>query len=207
MSDAQPPISRPTATSTVEEPDLPAYDEEERPSRKLTGAIGWIVAAVAFAVAVLALVQVFRPLPQGSQYYLIIFLAGTLPLVFLAYRSGIPVPARWRRATDRPTLLDWVLAVVTVGVCLYPVLFGYNAFLDRQGLLAPTDVAMGAVLLVLVVEACRRTTGWVLPLVCLLFLAYGYYGGLLPQSWSIAHAGLDFDQIVDALYNSGSGFY
>ncbi|MET0425064.1 MAG: TRAP transporter fused permease subunit, partial [Actinoplanes sp.] len=36
---------------------------------------------------------------------------------------------------------------------------------------------------------------------------YGYYGGLLPQNWPIAHAGLDFAQIVDALYNSGSGFY
>lgn len=84
---------------------------------------------------------------------------------------------------------------------------GYNAFLDRQGLLAPTDVAMGALLLVLVVEACRRTTGWVLPAVCLVFLAYGYYGGLLPLNWVIAHAGLDFSQIVDALYNSGSGFY
>ena len=42
---------------------------------------------------------------------------------------------------------------------------------------------------------------------CGLFLAYGYYGGLLPQGWAIAHAGLDFDQIVDALYNSGSGFF
>ena len=40
-----------------------------------------------------------------------------------------------------------------------------------------------------------------------MFLAYGYYGGLLPQGWDIAHAGLDFDQIIDALYNSGSGFY
>ncbi|MDG4821440.1 TRAP transporter fused permease subunit [Asanoa sp. WMMD1127] len=209
MSDAQPPINRPTLTSTVDEAaDVPAFDDEERPARVLTGRIGWGVAVVAFAVAVLVLVQVFRPLPQGSQYYLIIFLAGTLPLVFLAYRSGVPLPARWRRPDrDRPTVADWVLAVLAVGVCLYPVLGGYNAFLDRQGLLAPTDVAMGAVLLILVVEACRRTTGWVLPLVCILFLAYGYYGGLLPQSWSIAHAGLDFDQIVDALYNSGSGFY
>ena len=66
---------------------------------------------------------------------------------------------------------------------------------------------MGALLLVLILEACRRTTGWALPIVCGLFLAYGYYGGLLPQGWAIAHAGLDFDQIIDALYNSGSGFF
>jgi TRAP transporter 4TM/12TM fusion protein len=195
------------------------YDEEERPARRLTGPVERGVAVVAFAVAVLVLWQVFRPLAQGSQFYLMIFLAGVLPLVFLSYRSGVPLPARLRRAPregrDLPTVADWALATVTLLVCLYPVLpfgigeagGGYDAFLDRQALLAPADVAMGAVLLLLVVEACRRTTGWVLPAVCLLFLGYGYYGGLLPQTWSIAHAGLDFSQIVDALYNSGSGFY
>ncbi len=100
MSDAQPPINRPTLTSTVDAAaEVPAFDDEERPARVLTGRIGWGVAVVAFAVAVLVLAQVFRPLPQGSQYYLIIFLAGTLPLVFLAYRSGVPLPARWRRPT------------------------------------------------------------------------------------------------------------
>ena len=66
---------------------------------------------------------------------------------------------------------------------------------------------MGAVLLVLLLEACRRATGWVLPAVCVAFLGYGYYGGLLPQSWPVAHAGLDFDSLIDAFYNSDSGFY
>ncbi|MEV0064673.1 TRAP transporter fused permease subunit [Nocardia sp. NPDC050718] len=186
-------------------------DDQERPARTLTGFPARLVGVVALALAVLALWQVFRPLPQGSQYYLVVFLAIALPLVFLSYRSG------WGRLdrADAPAPLDWVLAAVTLFVCLYPVLpftigdggGGYDAFLDRQGMLAPVDVVFGAVLLVLILEACRRTTGWILPLVCLVFLAYGYYGGLLPQSWAIAHAGLDVDQIVDALYNSGSGFY
>src|SRR5689334_11049354 len=78
--------------STLHEPgeDPPAvhYDDEEKPARDLTGPVGIGVAAVAFAVAILVLWQVFRPLPQGSQFYLIVFLAGTLPLVFLSYRSG-----------------------------------------------------------------------------------------------------------------------
>jgi TRAP transporter 4TM/12TM fusion protein len=183
-----------------EEPASVHFDEEERPARELTGRLGAFVAVVAFLVALLVLAQVFRPLAQGSQFYLIIFLAGTLPLVFLSYSSGL-FKRTW------PDLLFAVLALV---VCLYPVnpfAGGYNAFLDRQGLLEPVDVAFGAVLLLLVVEACRRTTGWALPVVCLFFLGYGYYGGLLPQHWPVAHAGLDFAQIVDALYNSGSGFY
>ncbi|HET6530979.1 MAG TPA: TRAP transporter fused permease subunit [Actinoplanes sp.] len=180
------------------------YDDEELPARTLTGPIGIAVAVVAFLVALLVLWQVFRPLAQGSQYYLIIFLAGTLPLIFLSYHSGLG------RKRDRPTVADWILAVGALLVCLYPVnpfTGGYDAFLNRQGLLEPIDVVFGAVLLVLTVEACRRTTGWALPIVCLAFLAYAYYGGLLPQNWPVAHVGLDFAQIVDALYNSGSGFY
>ena len=121
-----------------------AYDDEERPARRLTGPVERLVAVVAFAVALLVLWQVFRPLSQGSQFYLIIFLAGVLPLVFLSYRSGLPLPARLRRPRrddrDLPTPLDWVLAAVALVVCLYPVLpfgigeagGGYNAFLDRQ---------------------------------------------------------------------------
>ncbi|WP_378742053.1 TRAP transporter permease [Nocardia brasiliensis] len=192
-------------------PPIVEVDDEERPARELSGWAERVVSVTAFAVAILVVWQVFRPLPQGSQYYLVVFLAATLPLVFLAYRSGL----RFLDRADGPGVLDWLLAAVSLVVCLYPVLpltigsggGGYNAFLDRQGLLDPVDVGMGALLLLLVLEACRRTTGWVLPLVCLVFLAYGYYGGFLPQGWTIAHAGLDFGQIVDALYNSGSGFY
>ncbi|MBE1488210.1 TRAP transporter permease [Plantactinospora soyae] len=225
----------PVALATPGVADAPvAFDDEERPARRLTGPVDLGVAVVAFAVALLVLWQVFRPLAQGSQFYLIVFLAGVLPLVFLAYRSGLRLPDRLtgrlparlaprvpdpdgppERRRDLPTVADWLLAGLALVVCLYPVIplafgnagGGYDAFLDRQGLLAPVDVVMGALLLVLLVEACRRTTGWILPVVCLVFLGYGYYGGLLPQTWTIAHAGLDFGQIVDAFYNSGSGFY
>ncbi|MET8199646.1 TRAP transporter fused permease subunit [Micromonospora taraxaci] len=220
--------------------DLAAQFEDEKPGRVLTGPTGLLLTGVSLAVGALALWQVFRPLSQGSKYYLIIFLAGVLPLVFLAYPADLRLPARFRArrrridsdsdsdSTDgnnadrdsestrtRPTAPDWVLVALAAAACLYPVLpipigtggGGYNAFLDRQGLLAPVDLVLGTVLLLLLLEACRRTTGWILPAVCLLFLGYGYYGGLLPQSWPVAHAGLDFSQLVDAFYNSDSGFY
>ncbi|MBF6134656.1 TRAP transporter fused permease subunit [Nocardia otitidiscaviarum] len=207
-----------SATKDLATPAELGVDDEERPARTLSGWPERLVALSGFAIAILVLWQVFRPLPQGSQYYLVVFLAVTLPLVFLSYRSGwryLDGGTGWVDRAHGPAPWDWLLAVLALLVCLYPVLpltigsggGGYDAFLDRQGLLDPVDIAMGALVLLLVAEACRRTTGWVLPLVCALFLAYGYYGGLLPQHWSVAHAGLDFDQIVDALYNSGSGFY
>ncbi len=236
-----PPRHDPPATPTgtdrppgVDPRELATRFEEEKPGRTLSGPVAAILTAATLVVALLALWQVFRPLAQGSKYYLIYFLAGVLPLVFLAYPADLRLPHRLRRSPadpspgragavgggsgsgrSGPSRVDWVLAAVALAGCLYPVLpvtlfgggGGYDAFLDRQGLLVGMDVAMGTVLLLLLLEACRRTTGWILPAVCLLFLGYGYYGGLLPQTWAVAHAGLDFGQLVDAFYNSDSGFY
>jgi TRAP transporter 4TM/12TM fusion protein len=218
--------------ATPDPRDLAAQFEDEKPGRVLSGPVGVLVTGATLAVALLALWQVFRPLPQGSKFYLIIFLAGVLPIVFLAYPANLRLPRRLRRGARQPdgegppgtgnrgesggpSVADWVLAAAALVSCLYPVLpvplgaggGGYDAFLDRQGLLVGVDVAMGTVLLLLLLEACRRTTGWILPAVCLVFLGYGYYGGLLPQSWPVAHAGLDFGQLVDAFYNSDSGFF
>ncbi|HEY0636560.1 MAG TPA: TRAP transporter fused permease subunit [Pseudonocardiaceae bacterium] len=201
------------------------YDEE-RPARRLGRRLDLAIGVVALVGALVVIRQVFFPISQGNQFYLIVFLALVLPLTFLCYRPGVRRRHHARTAQDGPTaddgsdpgdhrddpgIADWVLAVAALLVCLYPVLpvpgGGFDAFLDRQGSLGPLDVTMGAILLVLVVEACRRTTGPMLPVVALAFLAYAYYGGFLPVTWPVSHAGLDFDQIVNALYNDASGFF
>ncbi|RSM35815.1 C4-dicarboxylate ABC transporter permease [Amycolatopsis balhimycina DSM 5908] len=179
---------------------IAAEHDEERPARTLSRVPDRVVYVVALAVAVLVLKQVFFPFAKGNQFYLVLFLGVTLPLVFLCYRPRL-------RGRDDPGWIDWALAVLALAVGLYPVLTGYDDFLNRQGILSPPDIVAGALLLVLILEATRRTTGLVLPIVCLLFLAYAYYGGYLPQNWGIAHAGIDFSQIVNALFNDASGFY
>lgn len=200
------------ATPSVE--DLIAEYDEERPSRRLSPRLDQAIGFVCFATSVFVLWQVFLPLSQGNQFYLILFLAAVLPLVFVTYRMRKRAPGD-RGPRDDPGVLDWVLAAVALAVCLYPVLpivlgdsgGGFNAFLDRQGQLTPVDVVMGGLLTLLVLEACRRATGLVLPIVCVLFVLYAYYGGFLPVSWPISHAGIDLDQIINGFYNDQSGFY
>ena len=90
--------------------------------------------------SVFVLWQVFAPLQRGNQYYLILFLAAVLPLVFVCYRAAGRRPDE-RGGRDDPGVLDWALAGVTLLVALYPVLpigvgdagGGFDAFLDRQG--------------------------------------------------------------------------
>ncbi len=229
--------------------DLLAEFDDERPARRLPPGLDRLVTAYGAIVAGAVLVQVFVPLRQGTQFWLILFLAATLPLAFVTHRARsrrraeaapepAPVPSTDADAAaptalaagalaagapaaaapaprDAPGPLDWALAALTALVCLYPVLpveigdggGGFGAFLDRQGSLGTIDVIAGGVLTLLLLEATRRTTGLVLPIVCLAFLGYAYYGGYLPLDWSIAHAGLDIDQIVNGLYNDASGFF
>ncbi|MFE6510093.1 TRAP transporter permease [Nocardioides sp. NPDC057767] len=221
--------------SHVDVDSLVADYDEEKPSRSLSPRLELIVGLWCFLVALFVLRQVFDPLDLGSQYYLILFLGMTLPLVFLTYRMRgrrdsanphtqhtdiDPAPAEPHaeagRAADNPGVVDWLLAATAVLVGLYPVLplpltdiglGGFGEFLDRQGSLLTLDVVAGTVLLVLVLEATRRTTGLVLPAVCAVFFVYAYFGGYLPIGWSISHIGLDLDQIINALYNEASGFF
>ncbi|SFS78015.1 hypothetical protein SAMN05660874_03221 [Saccharopolyspora flava] len=140
--------------------EIAATHDEEKPARRLSRGPELLVYLVALAVALLVLRQVFFPLTKGNQFYLVVFLGCTLPLVFLSYRPGA------RRGTgerDDPAWYDWVLSAVALLVAFYPVLpfasGGFDAFLDRQGGLSTVDVVAGSLLLLLVLEATRRTTG------------------------------------------------
>ena len=198
----------------VDVDEFMAEFDEERPHRRLSRRLDATVMFAAFLISAFVLMQVFTPLRQGNQYFLMIFLGLVLPLVFVNYRVRTRSPGD-RGTQDNPGVLDWLLAVFALVVCLYPILpfafgdsgGGFNAFLDRQGQLTPTDVVMGALVTLLILEATRRCTGPVLPIVCIGFFAYAYYGGFFPVSWPISHAGIDFGQIINGLYNDQSGFY
>jgi TRAP transporter 4TM/12TM fusion protein len=191
--------------------------EEEKPARELTGWVRQLVTAGCVLIGLFALYQVFFPLAQGNQVSLILFLAAVLPLTLLCYRSGLRLRRRETTTAPakNPTPVDWLLAVLALVVCLYPILpfeiadggGGFDAFLSRQGAPAMADVIVGSIVLLLVLEACRRTTGAALPIVCLLALGYAYYGGYLPQGAAIAHAGVDWDQIVSASFIQSTGLY
>ncbi len=196
---------------------LAADYEAEKPARRMTGRTRQLVNAGCVLIGLSALYQVFFPLAQGNQFSLTLFLASVLALTLLCYRSGFRRANTDpdRTAGDNPTPLDWVLAAVAFAACIYPVLpfqiadggGGFNDFLSRQGTPAIADVVVGTLVLLLVLEACRRTTGLALPIACLLALAYAYYGGYLPQGAAIAHAGVDWDQIITASFIQSTGLY
>jgi len=165
-------IQEPRPGERVMPPDpletVGAHDEE-RPARRLGPRWDRLVQVAAIGIGLLVLWQVFFPFSQGGGFYLVIFVGLTLPLVYLCYRRT--AHRRDPDAADDPGPVDIGLAALALVVGLYPVLpfgfgdfaGGYDAFLDRGGQLSTWDTLAGTLLLVLVLEAARRTTGLVLP--------------------------------------------
>ncbi|MEV5411388.1 TRAP transporter fused permease subunit [Thermopolyspora sp. NPDC052614] len=195
--------SDPATTASTTEGLIAEYDAE-RPARRLSGRTALLVTIVAVGLAVYVLYWTFRP---GSVLpYRMTFLAVVLPLTFLCYRPRGRRPGTGAGTADNPGPVDWALAVLTLAVCLYPLIV-FDDFIRRAFAPTPLDVAAGLLITLLVLEAARRTIGWVLPAVCLAFIAYAYYGGYLPLGWSLGHRGYDIDRIVVAFTMGTEGVY
>ncbi|MBB5779989.1 TRAP transporter permease [Nonomuraea jabiensis] len=112
------------------------------------------------------------------------------------------------RRSERPSVADWLLAAASLAVLVYPLL-DIDGFRDRGSGAALTDldVVAGLALTVLLLEAVRRTVGWSLTIICIVFLIYAYYGAYLPIDWTIGHRGFDLGQIVSQLYTGTEGFF
>ncbi|GAA3161321.1 TRAP transporter fused permease subunit [Planomonospora alba] len=177
--------------------DLIAEYDAERPARHLPAGLSRAVTAAALALALYVLWQTFSP--GAVLPYRMAFLAVVLPLVFVCYKPR-------RRGGDRPGAADWALAALSLAACLYPLAL-FDDFIRRAADPTALDTAAGAVLSLLVLEACRRTVGWILPAVCLLFLAYAYYGGYLPFDWLLGHRGYDIDRILASFTMGTDGVY
>ena len=77
---------------------------------------------------------------------------------------------------------------------------------DRAGNETSVDFAIAAIGLLLVLEATRRAIGWTLPILCLIFMAYAYYGASLPD-WAFPHRGATWQQIVQKSFLQSGGVF
>jgi TRAP transporter 4TM/12TM fusion protein len=173
----------------------------ESPVRALSGWPARLVRALALALAFHALywvVGVVQPL-----VYRATFLLGVLVLTFLVYPATDSV-----RARARVSWADWILSGLAAAALLWPLLT-FEDFIYHAAEPSVADRVFGATLIVLVLEATRRTAGWILPLTAGCFLAYTFYGPLLELIGlgMAAHRGYDLARIVGTTYMTLEGVF
>jgi TRAP transporter 4TM/12TM fusion protein len=170
-------------------------EQEEGPLNKLRGPLGAFVTALAVIMSLFHLYAAYGIMP--THVLRGIHVAFVLFLCFLLY----PAAKRFRH---RVRWWDW-LAALSALVAIGHMLAGGDDFLERA--ISPNrwDQILGIILILLVLEAARRTAGWIMPAICVAFLVYAVVGKDLPAPWT--HYGMDASRIVGHMYMTLEGIF
>ena len=186
--------------------------------RKLTGYAAAVVGVVA---GVMSLYHVYARLTPAAPDTLIlrmIALAFCLALAFLLFPRTATAPldeesTRLPGADDAapaPSSIPWGdlgLAALSVAVMAY--FFVYYEYVTTRfptaHPLGRADLVVGTVLVLLVLEATRRTLGAALPVLCVAFVVYGLAGPWMPGP--LRHKGLTYEILIDQTVFTTEGLF
>ena len=221
------PAVRPEAGSVVDPERLKLLEQQydaERQTRAVTTGARW------FAYVFLVLFGTYHYVTAGigipvDHWHMGIHLGGVLLMTYLLYPARkivIGAKTAVRLGVLRlggVSIADWIFGVMGAITALYIGLtwegvdldfFGWRLKLPeqamRQGNPAPLDIAMGSILIVLVLEATRRTIGWTMPIIILFFIAYALWGPYMPFN-VLKHPGVTWNQFVNNIYFPSEGIF
>src|SRR5262249_12991994 len=161
----------------------------------LSGWVGIVVTGIAVAMTLFHLYAAYDIVPTIPLRYT--HVAFVLLLSFLLF----PLSARFRNRIQWFDVIPPLLGIATI---IYALAQG-DDFTDRAAVPEKWDVILGAIFIVLVLEAARRTTGWVMPFVAVCFILYAYFGPDLPPPWT--HRGYDISRLVGHLFITLEGIF
>src|SRR5689334_20559344 len=170
-------------------------EQEEGVQNKFAGAMAAFITLVAVAMSLFHLYASYEIVRTEAMRA--IHVAFVLFLCFLIF----PVARRFRH---RVMWWDWILALLGVAVCAYLLAQG-DDFFDRSVTPNDWDVFFGVVLIALVLEAMRRSTGWIMPVITGCFLLYAFFGPYLPAPWT--HKGYEVPRLVGHMYMTLEGIF
>jgi len=126
-----------------------------------------------------------------------IHLNFVLVLIFLLYPAS-------KKSSNKVTTID-LLCIVGSILSLTYIVFQWDAIALRGGSPTTVDLTMGFICSILVLEAARRTVGYILPLLSILFLAYACFGQYVPGVFN--HQGSSLQRIIWHMYIGTEGIF
>ena len=171
--------------------------EERLPSPTV---LRWAAVALALSFAGFQLyTAAFGVLEQTLQRSAhLIFVLLLVPIIFSRWAAK---GTRWRAG------LDLLLGVGGGWSCVY-LIWNYERLITRIAYVDPlttTDLVAGTILIVAVLEICRRAVSGILSVICLLFMAYAVFGSAMPGRFG--HPGLSFTDLIETMYLSPEGIF
>lgn len=113
-------------------------------------------------------------------------------------------PTRWWRVQG-VSYLDLLWAVLAVSAAMYLPLLPPEIVAQRVGNPNQTDIFMGTALLLLTLEAARRSVGPTLPIIGIVFIMFALFGPYAPGA--LKHGGTSWLGLINHLYMTNQGIY
>ena len=189
------PVPQPVVSDEALQKAQLYIEEEEGAANQLTGWLAAFITLVAVGTSLFHMYAAYAIVP--TQLLRSIHVGLILFLTFLLF----PIARRFRH---RVMWWDWIAALLAIALVTY-VILGGDDFNDRNTTPNAVDIFFGIALIVLVLEAMRRTTGWIMPAVTSVFVLYALFGALLPAPWT--HKGYEIGRLVGHLYMTLEGIF
>jgi len=125
-------------------------------------------------------------------------LAFALLLAFLAW------PAFGSSPRSRVPIADWAFALAGAFAGAYLLLF-YRELALRPGQPTTMDIAVAVTGIVLLLEATRRSVGWPMAALALVFIAYSMGGPYLPEV--LSHKGASVSRLMSHMWLTTEGVF
>lgn len=125
-------------------------------------------------------------------------------LGFLLSLTWLYFPANKQSPKGRPSKLDLVLFSISIVVSVLTVV-NRDAYLLRGGILVMSDYIIGSIVMLLVLEATRRTVGGQMLWISIICLIYMWAGPYIPGVFS--HRGQSLRRIIQSMYMGGEGIF
>ncbi len=159
----------------------------------------WAVFVVGVLMALFDIITlIFHSIP--AIYFRSTYLFFTLVLIFLLF----PASKKNGKYLKKMNIVNWILLIASILTTVY-AFFNMERIELASGLkMSDLDQICAAICIVVVLIACRRTTGNALPIIAIVFLLYAKFGQHLPGM--LGHTGYSNRRILTNLY-SYSGIF
>ncbi len=159
-----------------------------------------------------------------DHWHMGIHMSGVILLIFIGF-PAIRDDRVWEMRNNawwiygNVPIWDWALIIAGVAASLYIGITWYEIDFEflggrfflreqvmRQGDPAMIDVVFGTILIIVLLEAVRRTLGIVVPIIILIFTAYAVFGQYIPVDL-LRHPGISWAQYINNMYFPAEGIY
>jgi TRAP transporter 4TM/12TM fusion protein len=178
---------------------LEKYDKDSATRKFDKKSIVWIVTVVSVLYSLFHVYMVFNPMPALQQRA--VHVAVGLALVYMLY------PVFKKQDRGKLPVYDWILAALSLATAGYIILEYQAIVVERGGIPNTVDIIMAILTVVLILEAARRVTGIILPILALVFLLYPFIShlGFMPNMMMTRP--FDLGDIFGQLYLKTEGLY